>query len=376
MNTLLFLLQKEFKQIFRNPTLIRMILAIPLIQLTILPLAADFEIKNINVAIIDHDGSEYSRDLVSKISSSGYFILTDYTNNFKRGLDYLESDEADILLEVPQDFEKKLIRERHDKVFLAINAINGTKASVGGGYLSRVINDFNQEIQLEWTGQSVASAQTRTPKIEVASINRFNPLLNYQFFMVPGILVVLVTMVGAYMCALNIVKEKEVGTIEQINVTPIRKHHFILGKLIPFWTIGLFVFSLGLFLVARLIYGIVPVGSLLLLYGYLALYLIAVLGIGLLVSTYSSTQQQAMSLAFFLMMIFLMMSGLFTPIDSMPKWARILAQLNPVTYFIEVMRMIVMKGSEWIHITKHILIMLGFAILFNTWAVINYRKTS
>ncbi len=376
MNTLLFLLQKEFKQIFRNPTLIRMILAIPLIQLTILPLAADFEIKNINVAIIDHDGSEYSRDLVSKISSSGYFILTDYTNNFKRGLDYLESDEADILLEVPQDFEKKLIRERHDKVFLAINAINGTKASVGGGYLSRVINDFNQEIQLEWTGQSVASAQTRTPKIEVASINRFNPLLNYQFFMVPGILVVLVTMVGAYMCALNIVKEKEVGTIEQINVTPIRKHHFILGKLIPFWTIGLFVFSLGLFLVARLIYGIVPVGSLLLLYGYLALYLIAVLGIGLLVSTYSSTQQQAMSLAFLLMMIFLMMSGLFTPIDSMPKWARILAQLNPVTYFIEVMRMIVMKGSEWIHITKHILIMLGFAILFNTWAVINYRKTS
>ena len=376
MNTLLFLLQKEFKQIFRNPTLIRMILAIPLIQLTILPLAADFEIKNINVAIIDHDGSEYSRDLVSKISSSGYFILTDYTNNFKRGLDYLESDEADILLEVPQDFEKKLIRERHDKVFLAINAINGTKASVGGGYLSRVINDFNQEIQLEWTGQSVASAQTRTPKIEVASINRFNPLLNYQFFMVPGILVVLVTMVGAYMCALNIVKEKEVGTIEQINVTPIRKHHFILGKLIPFWTIGLFVFSLGLFLVARLIYGIVPAGSLLLLYGYLALYLIAVLGIGLLVSTYSSTQQQAMSLAFFLMMIFLMMSGLFTPIDSMPKWARILAQLNPVTYFIEVMRMIVMKGSEWIHITKHILIMLGFAILFNTWAVINYRKTS
>ncbi len=159
-------------------------------------------------------------------------------------------------------------------------------------------------------------------------------------------------------------------------MTPIRKHHFILGKLIPFWTIGLFVFSLGLFLVARLIYGIVPVGSLLLLYGYLALYLIAVLGIGLLVSTYSSTQQQAMSLAFFLMMIFLLMSGLFTPIDSMPKWARILAQLNPVTYFIEVMRMIVMKGSEWIHITKHILIMLGFAIFFNTWAVINYRKTS
>ena len=373
MKTLSFLIQKEFKQIFRNPTLLRMILAIPVIQLSILPLAADFEIKNINVAIVDHDHSSYSRELVNKITASGYFVLVDYNNDAKKAFDYLESDEADVILEIPTDFERNLVRDNQEKVFLAINAINGTKANVGGGYLVSVIADFNQEIRTEWfrKGQPV-----KRPVIASTPIYWFNPLLNYQFFMVPGILVVLVTMVGAYMCALNIVKEKEVGTIEQINVTPIKKYHFILGKLLPFWFIGIFVFSLGLFVVARLIYGIIPEGSLLLLYAYLGLYLIAVLGIGLLVSTYSQTQQQAMSLAFFLMMIFLLMSGLFTSVESMPAWARIIAQFNPVTYFIEVVRMIVMKGSGFTHIARHFLIMAGFALVFNTWAIINYRKAT
>jgi ABC-2 type transport system permease protein len=194
--------------------------------------------------------------------------------------------------------------------------------------------------------------------------------------MVPAILVILVTMVGAYMCGLNIVKEKEIGTIEQINVSPIKKHHYILGKLIPFWIIGMVVFTIGFFGVSWLIYGIVPIGNLFLLYAYLALFLIAILGFGLLISTYSETQQQAMSVSFFFMMIFILMSGLFTSIDAMPGWAQKIAFANPVTYFIEVMRMVVLKGSGVVNITKHIFIMIGFAILFNTWAIINYRKTS
>ncbi len=194
--------------------------------------------------------------------------------------------------------------------------------------------------------------------------------------MVPGILAVLVTMVGAYLCSLNIVKEKEIGTIEQINVTPIKKYHFILGKLIPFWIIGIFVFSIGLLLVARFVYGIIPLGSLALLYGFLSIYLIAVLGLGLLISTYSNTQQQAMSVVFFFMVIFILMSGLFTSIDSMPHWARIIAKCNPVTYFIEVLRMIVLKGSGFNDLKTHFLIMIGFGIFFNSWAIFNYKKTS
>jgi ABC-2 type transport system permease protein len=183
-------------------------------------------------------------------------------------------------------------------------------------------------------------------------------------------------MVGAYMCALNIVKEKEVGTIEQINVTPIKKHIFILGKLIPFWLIGIFIFSIGLFIIARFVYGIVPMGSVIVLYCFLGIYLIALLGIGLIISTYSNTQQQAMSLAFFCMMIFLLMSGLFTPIESMPEWAKLIAKCNPVTYFIEVMRMVVLKGSGFSDLGRQFLIIGGMAVFFNSWAILNYKKTS
>jgi ABC-2 type transport system permease protein len=177
-------------------------------------------------------------------------------------------------------------------------------------------------------------------------------------------------------CALNIVKEKESGTIEQINVTPVKKYQFILAKLIPFWIIGMFEFSLGLFLVARLVYGIIPVGSIELLYAFLSCYLVAMLGFGLLLSTYAETQQQAMTISFFFVMIFLLLSGLFTSIDSMPGWAKVLAQCNPVTYFIDVVRMIVLKGSGFRDIKYHFLIIIGFALVFNSWAILNYRKTS
>jgi ABC-2 type transport system permease protein len=214
------------------------------------------------------------------------------------------------------------------------------------------------------------------PAISVTSSNWFNPNLNYNFYMVPGILAVLVTMIGGYMSALNIVKEKEIGTIEQINVTPIRKHHFILGKLIPFWVLGMFVFSLGLVAISWGVYGITPQGSVGLLYGFLAVYLLAVLGFGLLISTYCDTQQQAMSIAFFFIMIFLLMSGLFTPIDSMPVWAKMIAQFNPVTYFIEVMRMIVLKGSTFQDVKFHLVKIVGFAVVLNGWAILNYKKTA
>ena len=212
--------------------------------------------------------------------------------------------------------------------------------------------------------------------ITVTSSNSFNPHMDYPFFMVPGILVVLVTMISTYMCALIIVKEKEVGTIEQINVTPIKKYQFILGKLIPFWIIGMAIFSVGLFVVARFVFGIVPVGNILLLYTFLAVYLIALLGFGLLISTYSETQQQAMSIAFFFIMIFMLMSGLFTSIDSMPTWGYYIAKCSPVTYFIEVVRMIVLKGSGSADIYCHFLIIIGFAIFLNAWAILNYKKTS
>ncbi len=373
MRTLFFLLQKEFRQIFRNPSILRMMIVIPFAQLLILPLAADFEIKNINVAIVDHDHSAYSRELVNRIIASGYFRLSGFSESYQEAFYGFEKDQSDLILEIPRNFEKDMTVEKSAGLLLAVNAINGTKASVGSSYIARIIANYNADIRVHWLTPPRFNPMA---VIEVATMNWFNPHLNYKFFMVPGILVFLVTMIGAYMCALNIVKEKEVGTIEQINVTPIKKHLFILGKLIPFWIIGMLIFSLGLLVIARLVYHIVPAGNLFLLYSFLAIYLVAVLGVGLLISTYSTTQQQAMSLAFFSMMIFLLMSGLFTSIDSMPEWAKWISRFNPVTYFIEVIRMVILKGSTFSDIKNHFLIMSGFSLFFNVWAVLNYRKAS
>lgn len=373
MSTLRFLLQKEFRQIFRDKSLLPLIFFMPIVQLLILPLAADYEVKNINVTIVDQDHSTYSQKLVSKIGASGYFRLTGYVAGVKEAFNDMESDRADLILEIPQGFERNLVRENRQSLFLAVNAINGVKANLGSAYLSRIIADYNGDIRLEWIDMPKFSP---SPRIEITQSDWFNPSMNYRFYMVPGILALLVTMIGAYLCALNIVREKEVGTIEQINVTPIQKYQFLLGKLIPFWIIGMIIFTVGLFGIAWPVYGIIPAGNLLLLYGYLAVYLVAILGLGLLISTYAETQQQAMSIAFFFMIIFILMSGLFTPIDSMPRWAHIIARSSPVTYFIEVMRMIVLKGSGFEHIWRHFLIMMGFAIGFNAWAIVNYRKTN
>ncbi|MBK5285998.1 MAG: ABC transporter permease [Bacteroidia bacterium] len=372
MRTLKFLLQKEFRQIFRDKNILRQILVLPIIQLLVLPWAANYEVKNISFAVVDNDHSVYSQKFIAKILSSGYFKLADFSASYQDAYQLIEHDKADIVMEIPQGFEKNLIRENHQKVFLAVNAINGVKALVGSGYLISIINDYNGELRLEWIQPQRFNP---APVIEIASSNWFNPLLNYKVFMVPGILAFLVTMIGSFMCALNIVREKEIGTIEQINVTPIKKHYFILGKLIPFWLIGIFVFTIGL-IIARFAYGIIPLGSILLLYTFLAVYLLAILGMGLLISTYSETQQQAMSISFFFIMIFNLLSGLYTPVESMPRWAQVITDFNPLRYFIEVMRMVVLKGSGFYDVQHQFLVVFLFAIVFNVWAILNYRKTT
>ncbi len=372
MRVLRILLEKEFRQVFRNPVVLRMMFMMPVIQLIVLPLAADYEVKNVKICIVDYDHSTYSQKLTNKIVASDYFQLVDYTDSYDKALERVENDEADLVLQIPTSFEKQLVREDKSTLFLALNAINGVKANLGGAYLRSIIGDFNNDVRLEWMQMPRFNP---IPIVEITSVNWFNPLMNYKFFMVPGILVILVTMVGAFLSALNIVKEKEVGTIEQINVTPIHKYQFVLGKLIPFWVLGLIVLSIGLF-VSYLFYGIVPVGNILTIYIFAAVYLLAVLGLGLLVSTLANTQQQAMLLSFFLMMIFILLGGLYTSIDSMPDWAQTFTKFNPVSYFIEVMRMVVLKGSTLYDIRNHLGIVFIFAIVLNSFAVLNYRKRS
>lgn len=372
MRVLRFLLQKEFRQIFRDPSILRLIFIMPVIQLVFLPFAADYEVRNIKLALLDRDHSAYSRSLVNKITASGYFMLTANCVSFQEARAAIETDKADIILDIPPAFEKEIVKENEATLSMSVNAINGVKAGLGSAYLQRIIMDFNQDIRTEWIQFPRFDQDTR---IAVTFSNWFNTSMNYKVFMVPGILVLLLTMIGANLTAINIVREKEIGTIEQINVTPVQKSHFILGKLIPFWILGLLVFTLGLG-IARLFYGIIPAGSLVTLYAFAAVYLLAVLGLGLLISTYAENQQQAMLISFFLMMIFILMGGLYTSIDSMPDWAKAITKANPVSYFIDVIRMLVLKGSGFADIGYQLGIITGFALVLNGWAVLNYHKRS
>lgn len=366
------ILIKEFRQILRNPAIIRLIFVMPIIQLLVLPNAADYEVKNIRLQVTDHDHSSLSKRLVGNIGASGYFQVEGYGEDRKLALDAVERDKVDLILEIPNGFERTLVREDKASLMIAVNAINGVKANLGGAYLNNLIRQFNADIRTEWVkpDRSIQPFAIRT-----THVNWFNPEMNYKYFMVPGILVLLLTMVGMNLTAINIVREKEIGTIEQINVSPIGKHHFILGKLIPFWILGLLVMTIG-FVIARLAYGIIPQGTYLTIYIFAAVYLLVILGMGLLVSTFSSTQQQAMLVSFFIMMIFILMGGLYTSIDSMPEWAIWITRFNPVTYFIEVMRRVVLKGAGLGDVIPEFIVIVLYALIINSLAIFGYRKRS
>ena len=374
MKVLRFILQKEFRQIFRDKTILAMMFFVPTIQLIILPLAANFEVKSVNIVYVDHDHSSYSQKLINKIGSSGYFHIVGAPASYLEGMMFIETGDADLILEVPSGFERNLVREGSQKVNIAADAINGTKSNIGNAYLNVVLADFSNDLDIRFK-LPPQSASVSPSLITLNSTNWYNPRAEYKYYMVPGILVLLLTLIGGFITALNIVKEKEIGTIEQINVTPIQKWQFILGKLIPFWIVGMIVFTVGL-IVMYLIYGIFPQGSFLVLYLFAGVYLTALLGLGLLISTFADTQLQAMFIAFFFMMIFMLMSGFFTSTDSMPNWARTMSEFTPVTHFIKVVRLIVLKGSGLQEVRSELLYLFIFAIVLNSLAIYNYKKTS
>ncbi len=366
MKTLSFLLKKEFLQVFRNKLILRLMIVLPLFQLTVIPWAATFDQRNIPLSIVDNDRSPCSRKLTDKIISSGFFKLMDFTSSHAKALSTLENGKSRLILDIPADFEKDLVSGNSPKLMLSVDAVNGQEAGLGMSYISQIINKFNTE-NIPTNGQSA--------KVEVSPSYRFNPEMNYHNYMVPGIIVLLVSIIGGMLSALNIVSEKEIGTMEQINVTPVSKVTFILGKLIPFWVIGIILLSFGM-LIARIVYGIIPVGNILSIYAFGFLYLLAFTGFGLMISNFAQTQQQAMFVILFFLIIFILISGLFTPVSSMPTWAQRLTAFNPIRYFVEVMRLVYLKGSSFTDILPHIYKMLAFVTVLNTLAVWSYRKTN
>lgn len=371
MRIIFYILKKEFKQIFRNKMMIPIIFVMPIFQMLLLVYAATFEMKNIDFAVVDYDNSKVSRGLVQKLSNSPFFNIAAYEKNIDAAEEYLLHDEADLILIFPANFESKLVKENKSEMQIIINAINGTVAGISQGYLSQILAEYNKEIIVDFLNFEPSLAST----IQIKPRFWYNPELNYKVYMVPGILAVLVTVIGMFLSGLNLVREKELGTIEQINVTPIKKHHFIIGKLVPFLIIGLFDLAFGLF-IAKLVFDIPMVGSFVTLFIMASVYLFVVLGAGLLVSTFADTQQQVMFIGYFLMIVFILMSGIFTPTESMPIWAQKLNLLNPMYYFMSSIRMILLKGSSLVDLQFQLYSLIVYGIVMISLAVWKYKKVN
>jgi len=370
-----FLLRKEYLQIFRDRLMVVQMLLLPCIQLAILANAATFEVKNARLAVVDEDHTSSSRGLVNRLVASGRFVLVSRPVSWNGADQAMLRREAGAILRIPADFERDLVRARAATVQLVLNAEDGAAAGVTLGYAQRIIADYAAELAATLPGASVAMSVPRAaqPTLDVRTRGWYNPELDYRFYMVPGILVQLVTMVGTFLTALNIVREKELGTLEQLNVTPITRAQFIAAKLIPLWSLGLLGLAIGL-TVARFAFHVPMRGSVLLVFGTASVYLLAALSVGLLVSTMVQTQQQAMFVTFFIVLVYLLMSGLFTPIRSMPTWAQWIAQANPTMHYMEIMRGIMLRGAGLPEIAHHLAILAVCAAAVFTLSVRQYAK--
>ncbi len=370
LRTILYILQKEFTQVFRDKAILPIIFIMPVFQLLILSYAATFELKNTRFVTLDHDNSVQSKKLVAKFSGSSFFSYIGHAASYEEAEQAIKSNLADQILIIEPDFEKNLNLEKTAKVQIVTNAINGSAAGLMNAYANNIVADFNKEIIVEQMPQKFLGIP-----IQVKPTYWYNPELNYITFMVPGILVLLVTIIGMFLSGMNLVKEKEVGTIEQINVTPIKKYQFIAGKLIPFWVIANIDLGIGL-LVAYFVFHIPVEGSIFLLFFVASVYLVVILSFGLFISTLTNTMQQSMFISWFFLVIFILMSGLFTPIESMPDWAQVIVSFNPVAYFIKINRMIMLKGSGFFDFQKEFWILVAYAIAMFVFSTVRYRKTS
>ena len=403
MRTLRFLLRKEFLQIVRDRTLLGMIFMMPIIQLLILANAVTFEVTSARLYVVDRDRSTMSLGVVDRLAASGRFIPTAASQSLDAANDAMLNRDIDLILVIPADFEHDLVRERHAPVQVILNAEDGAAAGVTQSYVTQVLARYSAELgasvrpalSMGAAGRAAgspatggtatsspeasmfsasASSTSAGPMIDVQRRGWYNPELNYRDYMVPGILVVLVTMIGTLLTAMNIVREKEAGTLDQLNVTPITRLVFIAAKLIPLWVFAMIDLALGLAF-AHFVLGVPVHGSLVLVFFSAAVYLVVALGFGLWISTIAETQQQAMFVAYSVLLVYLLMSGLFTPISGMPVWAQWLAELNPVAHFVELMRAVLLKGAGLADVARPLVILAAMGVLMLTLAVRSSRTS-
>lgn len=365
MRTLLILLDKEFRQFVRNPILPRIALIFPIIVMLVTPWVTTMDVRHVAVSVVDNDRSSLSGRLLQKIGASDYFSLHGLASDFSAALRQMEQGKADIILEIPEGFERSLLEGRPEKISITANGVSALKGGLGAQYTVQAVAQTLREFAREHGAEPAPDA--------IVVENRFNPTLDYRHFMIPALMIMLLILLCGYLPALNIVSEKETGTIEQINVTPVSRFIFTLAKLIPYWIIGVVVLALAM-LLAWSIYGLVPDGAVGAIFLAAALFILTMSGIGVTLANGSSNMQQVMFVMLFIIMVFVLMSGLITPVESMPAWAERITRLLPPRYFIETMRGIYLKGATIADLGSNYLVLSLFAVLFNTLAAITYRK--
>ena len=359
MSVLPYLLEKEFKQFMRNAILPRIALVVPLMVMLVAPLVTTMDVRDVRVAVVDHDRTVASRRMADKVAASPYFTLVARPTAYAGALRLVEDGRADIVLTIPAGYGRDLGSGRAaPRVQITANAVNAAKAQIGASYLS----------------QLTAAQAVPTDGRRLAVQYRYNPTLDYQAYMIPALMTLLLLILCGVLPALNIVSEKEIGTIEQINVTPVGRLAFTMGKLIPFWAIGLVAVGLGV-AVGGLVYGVWPAGSLWLILLASLLFTSVVSGFGLVVSNYSTTLRQALFVIYFFVMIFILMGGLFTPVASMPRWAQAVTYALPTRYYGEAMRALYLKGSSFADLLPQFGALALMAVGLGAWAVVSYRKT-
>lgn len=359
MSVLPYLLEKEFKQFMRNAILPRIALVVPLMVMLVSPLVTTMDVRDVRVAVVDHDRTVASRRMAEKVAASPYFTLVARPTAYAGALRLVEDDRADIVLTIPAGYGRDLGAGRAaPRVQITANAVNAAKAQIGASYLS----------------QLTAAQTVPTDGRRLAVQYRYNPTLDYRAYMIPALMTLLLLILCGVLPALNIVSEKEIGTIEQINVTPVGRLAFTMGKLIPFWAIGLTAVGVGI-AVGGLVYGVWPAGSLWLILLASLLFTSVVSGFGLVVSNYSTTLRQALFVIYFFVMIFILMGGLFTPVASMPRWAQAVTYALPTRYYGEAMRALYLKGSTLADLLPQFGALALMAAGLGAWAVGSYRKT-
>ena len=360
--TLKYLIQKEFTQIRRNAFLPRLIVAFPIIIMCVMPWVMNMEVKNVKVAVVDNDRSTLSQQLVHSIEASNYFIFKGQKPTYQAALKEIEKTQTDVVVVIPQDYSRDMTNGQQPQVLIAANAVNGTKGSIGSAYLSQIVT--------AQVNPDVAAMQSR-----VSTLFLYNKHLNFKLFMIPALFAIVMMLMTGFLPALNIVGEKEAGTIEQINVTPVSKWSFILAKLIPYWIIALFVITVCL-LLAWGVYGITSKGPVVLIYLLALLLALFFSSLGLIVSNYSDTMQQAIFVMWFFVVMMLLLSGLFTPTRSMPSWAYATTYVNPMSYFVDAIRTVFVRGGGLSSIWHQVLTLLGISSVMAVWAVVSYKKNS